>query len=185
MTLRNLLLRAYPRSWRDEYGEELAGVLAQKRLTLGVVADVVGNGAKQHLYRDEPWKICGAGLVLWNSADFAARYLLPYPSFLRLHMVGFLFLFVAGGWTVLRKKSGVWRSTAASAKAALAGLSPEVVAGLWSFPHQRSTPIYGHSPYYWIAHTLVVDLNLSLWFGFAGAALARLFLRLRKEPREA
>ena len=37
MSWRNLLLRAYPRSRRDEYGDELAGVLAQRRLTTGVV----------------------------------------------------------------------------------------------------------------------------------------------------
>jgi hypothetical protein len=89
MTLRDVLLRAYPRSWRYEDGEELAGVLAQKRLTLGVVADVVGNGVRQHLYRDEPWKICGAGLVLWNSANFAAWSWLPYATFVRLYLAGF------------------------------------------------------------------------------------------------
>ena len=30
MTLRRLLLRAYPRSWRQQYGEELAAVLSQR-----------------------------------------------------------------------------------------------------------------------------------------------------------
>jgi len=172
MTLRNLLLRAYPRSWRYEYGEELAGILAQKRLTLAVMADVVGNGARQHLYRDEPWKICGVGLVLWNSADFAAGSSLPYASFVRLYLAGFLFLFVAGAWTVLRKKSGVWRGAAASITVALIGLCPDVAIALLGLPRQRPTP-------------LVSNLMASILFGFAGAALARVFAGLRKDPREA
>ena len=44
MSWRNLLVRSYPRSWREEYGEELAGVLAQKRPAVRLVADVLGNG---------------------------------------------------------------------------------------------------------------------------------------------
>jgi hypothetical protein len=55
MTWRNLLLRAYPRSWRDEYGEALVAVLAHQRPTPGVVADVLSNGAKQHFYGDDPY----------------------------------------------------------------------------------------------------------------------------------
>ena len=65
MTCRKLLLLAYPRSWRDEYGEELAGLLASKRLTFAAVADILGSALTQHFRRDDPWKICGAGLALW------------------------------------------------------------------------------------------------------------------------
>jgi len=179
MTLRNLLLRAYPRSWRDEYGEELAGVLAQKRLTPGVVADVLGNGVRQHLFRDEPWKICGAGLALWNLTVLllaAGRFFTTRPTFMWCYMAGFLVLFVAGAWTVLQKKTGVWRATAASAKAALAGHSSDAVGFFFMLRNGGAR---------WIPHSFEINLVLCLLFGFAGAALARLFGGLRKEPREA
>jgi hypothetical protein len=54
---------SYPRSCREEYGEELAGILAHRRLTPAVVADVLLNGVRQHVGRDVPWKICGAVLA--------------------------------------------------------------------------------------------------------------------------
>jgi hypothetical protein len=179
MTLRNLLLRAYPRSWRDEYGEELAGVLAHKRLTLRVVADVVRNGARQRLLRGEPWKICGAGLALWNLTVLllaAGRFFTTRPTFLWCYMAGFLFLFVAGAWTVLRRKSGIWRATAASAKAALAGHAPDVVGFLFMLRNGGGR---------WIPRSFEINLVLCLLFGFASAVLAGFFAGLRKEPREA
>jgi len=180
MTLRNLLLRAYPRSWRGEYGEELAGVLVQKRLTLGVVADVAGNGARQHLLRDEPWKICAAALALWNLTVLllaAARFFITTrPTLLWCYSVGFLFLFVAGAWTVLRRKSGIWRATAASAKAALAGHAPDIVLFLGMLRNGGGR---------WILRTSEFNLVFALAFGFAGALLARFLVSFRKEPREA
>jgi hypothetical protein len=180
MTLRNLLLRAYPRSWRSEYGEELAGVLTQKRLTLRVVADVLGGGARQHLFRDEPWKICAAALALWNltvlSLAAARFFIATRPTLLWCYMAGFLVLFVAGAGTVLRKNSGIWRATAASAKAALVGHSPDIVLFLGMLRNGGGR---------WILRTSEFNLVFALAFGLTGAALARLFVNLRKQPREA
>jgi hypothetical protein len=179
MTLRNLLLRAYPRSWRYEYGEELAGVLAQKRLTFPLVADVLGNGARQHLLRDEPWKICAAGLALWNLTVLLlvfGRFFTSRPALAWCYMAGFLFLFGAGAWTVVRKNSAIWRATAVSAMAALVGHSPDIVLFLGMLRNGGGR---------WILRTSEFNLVFSLVFGFAGAALARVFVSLRKQPREA
>jgi hypothetical protein len=180
MTLWKLFLRAYPRSWRDEYGEEFAAVLAQQRLTLGVVADVLGNGARQHLLRDEAWKICGAVLALWNLTVLvlaAERFVITTrPTFLWCYSAGFLLLFAAGGWTVLREKSGIRRATVASAKAALVGHALDVV-GLFAMLRNGGAR--------WIPRSLEVNVVLCLLFALAGVLPARFFTSLRKEPREA
>jgi hypothetical protein len=114
MTMRNLLLRAYPRTWRDEYGEELAGILAQRRMTVGVVIDVLGASAKQRLYRARPWPLCAVALML---RLLVARLVLFDRTSLLWCYLGatFLILFSAGNWAVRRRGSGVW-SVAASGR---------------------------------------------------------------------
>jgi hypothetical protein len=132
MTLRDLLLRAYPRSWRDEYGEEFADVLAQERLTVSVLADVLGNGARQRLLRDEPWKICGAGLLLWTCLGLVLitdSRLAPHVQSWSGNALG-CFSLATGAWTVLRKKPGFWEPGAAAVKAAMVGISPGMLATL-------------------------------------------------------
>ena len=48
---RHLLLRLYPRAWRERYGEELAAQLeAQRPLRIGVVADLVRGALDAHLH---------------------------------------------------------------------------------------------------------------------------------------
>jgi len=189
MILRNLLLRAYPRSWRDEYGAEVAGILARTRLTPGMVADVLGGAARQHFYRDEPWRICGAGLGLWNLMLLLfvrAGFLSDRSSFLWCYAAGLLSLFEAGAWTVVRRRSGVWRATAASAKAALVGHFPIVMRYLFIFrPWGGSVTMYGrHSMYYWFSKTLAVSLLASAVLGLAGALLGKFLTGFRGRLRE-
>ena len=48
---RHVLLRLYPRAWRERYGEELAAQLeAERPLRLGVVADLVRGALDAHLH---------------------------------------------------------------------------------------------------------------------------------------
>src|SRR5687767_15962280 len=48
---RHLLLRLYPRAWRERYGEELSAQLeAQRPLRIGVVADLVRGAFDAHLH---------------------------------------------------------------------------------------------------------------------------------------
>ena len=48
---RHLLLRLYPRAWRERYGEELSAQLeAQRPLRIGVVADLVRGALDAHLH---------------------------------------------------------------------------------------------------------------------------------------
>lgn len=48
---RQLLLRLYPRAWRERYGEDLSAQLeAQRPLRIGVVADLVRAALDAHLH---------------------------------------------------------------------------------------------------------------------------------------
>jgi hypothetical protein len=48
---RHLLLRLYPRAWRERYGEELSAQMeAQRPLRIGVVADLVRGALDAHLH---------------------------------------------------------------------------------------------------------------------------------------
>ena len=172
MTLRNLLLRAYPRSWRGEYGEELAGILAQRRLTFRVVADVLVNALRQHFHRDAPWKICGVGLALWIlMVRLVALFNHSRPFLLWYFSAGLLIVLAAGAWTVRRSKVGIPASTAASAKAAVIGQAGTAVLFLLALPRESAYLFQGHGIYYWFFYTLAINLSLSLVFGFAGAIL--------------
>jgi hypothetical protein len=183
MTLRDLLLRSYPRAWRDEYGPELGGILAHKRLTPALIADILASSARQHLRRD-PWKSCSLCLALWTAGLLlvAGKGLVTYPEFLGGYIAGQLFLFAAGAWTVLRENSGIRGATAASVKAALV---PDAVCILVSSVNilrywGASTALYGHSVYYWISKNFVITVFVSVVFGLAGASLARLVSRFRR-----
>ena len=129
MTWRSALLRAYPRSWRDEYGEEFAGLLAIRRLTFAAVADVLGGAARQHLRRDEPWKICGAGLFLWTCFGLLLGGSPPFYW----AAVPFSIL-VAATWTGNRKSLGVREAIAMSGRLVLVGVCPDLMAGLLQGP---------------------------------------------------
>jgi hypothetical protein len=180
MTARSVLLRAYPRQWRDEYGEELAGILAGRRLTFEVVADVLGGALTQHFHRDAPWKICGAGLALWFlMTRLVVLFLHSRTAMLWYWSGGFLIVLAAGAWTVTRSKLRILRATAASEKAALIGQAGVVVLYLLALPREIAYSFRGHGIYYWFLYTLAINLAVSVVFGFAGSLLAWGICRIR------
>ena len=83
MTLRELLLRAYPRSWRQEYGEEMADILAQSRLNLALMSNVLRSAAIQRWRRTEPWKKYALLQIAVECVLFGPALLLAFadPSF--------------------------------------------------------------------------------------------------------
>jgi hypothetical protein len=174
MNLRNLLIRAYPRRWRAEFGPELAAILALKGLTPSDIADVLAGAARQHI-RQDPWKICALGLSLWTSGLAIAAFegLFYRQAFLWCYSAGQLFLFAAGAWTAFREGS-VLRGMAASVKAAIPVMACIVAYGLAMLHYQA---IYGRSVYYLIWKSSVVTILISLIFGVAGAFAGRLFGR--------
>ncbi len=182
MTIRDLLIRAYPRSWRDEFGLEFAGVLANEKLKLVVIADVLFSATIQHLRRD-PWKICGLSLTLWTGALMitASTGLVNRPALVVCYFAGQLCLFAAGAWTGLRESCGLSRAMAASAKAALLPVAVFIVVSslkmLRDLEHYHVP--YGHKFYFEIWKTAVVTVLVSSLFGFAGALCARLLSSFR------
>ncbi len=186
MKLRDLLIRTYPRRWRNEFGPELAGILANKEMTPAVVSDVLASAALQHL-RQDPWKVCAVGLAVWTSAllILAVEGLLSRPAFLWCYAAGQLFVFAAGAWTALGHDSRTWPATSASLKAAVLPIVALVVVCSFSMLHYwgSSRDIYGHGITYWIWKDIVVSVAGSLLFGSAGAWSARAVNHLRRTPR--
>jgi len=58
------LLRLYPKTWRQEYGPELADVLSHRPLSLRIVFDVVWNGAGQRVRDADPAMRMGVIVML-------------------------------------------------------------------------------------------------------------------------
>jgi len=105
----SVILRLYPASWRREYGEELAGILMDKRLGPAALLDVVRSATGQQLRIGEPWQILGTPLLVLNLAIIAWNILNPwtYPdSTLDVsptqRLLFWLPALCVGCWTVLR-----------------------------------------------------------------------------------
>ena len=191
MTLRDILVRAYPRSWRKEYGEELAGVLGQRALSVGVVADVLAGALRQHLRRDAPWKICGAFLFLWTSFRLFVRS----GSTDALPLVIFV---LAGAWTVWRKHSGMPEAGRAAVLVAILSIVPDALSLLLYGPMPVVSPD-GAVVYKWGAYISVSGVIKFGWWqyveilplvlvagatlGFAGALVGKFVDGIREGLR--
>ncbi len=163
MNFRKLLLNMYPRSWRAEYGEEFAGILATRRLTPAIVLDVLGGAVRQRLTRTEPWILCGAALSLWT-------VLLPFFAFPT--EVGIM-LFWAAGLLLIGGLGARTRSMPAVLKAACAGQLGFCGLYLLAVLRMGSRPFLGHTIHFWFAKTMALNLAACLIFGLAGTAFAR------------
>jgi len=182
MILRRLLIRAYPRVWRNEFGPELAGILAERKLTPALIADILAGAALQH-FRHDLWKICALGLALWTSSLLIMAFegFVDRPVLLWRYFAGQLLLFVAGAWTNLREHSGIWRATAASAKAALVPVAACIVVPSVSMLHYwaGSREIHGHNITYWIWKNFILTVLTAMLFGLAGASFGHFVERIR------
>jgi hypothetical protein len=176
MIWRRALLRTYPRSWREEYGEELAGLLARRPLTFAIVADILGSAAKQHLCRDEPWKICGAGLFVWTCFGMILdRYsLLTRTNFEWYSAPTMAAWFGTATWTVWRRNTGTWEAAQKAYWAAIAGQLPDLLA--WVVSGSAGVPRLMHF-YNWAPFSLFC-------LTYYGAVLGRFLAGLRDGLRE-
>lgn len=184
--IRDLLIRAYPRSWLNEFGPELAGILARRRMTPALVADVLASAALQH-FRHDPWKICALGLAVWTFSllILASEGIIGRSAFLWCYFAGQLFLFAAGAWTGLRNDSGIWNAMTASAKAALVPVAGCIVVSSLAIVqyYGGSRGLHGHNVTYWIGKNVVVTIFAALLFGLAGASFGRLVNHFRRTVR--
>jgi len=184
--IRDLLIRAYPRSWRNQFGPELAGILAKRKMTPVLVADVLASAILQHL-RHDPWKIWALGSAVWTFSllILASQGTIGRSAFLWCYFAGQLLLFAAGAWTGLRNDSGIWNALSASAKAALVPVAGCIaVSSLAIVQYYGGSPgLHGHGVTYWIGKNVVVTTFASLLFGLAGASFGRVVNRFRRTLR--
>lgn len=73
------LLRLYPRAWRKEYGPELEDMLRAKRMTAGVMADVIGSAFRQRIRSSDLATRAGVAMLLVTVTAFAWNVALPAP----------------------------------------------------------------------------------------------------------
>jgi len=70
MTLRRfivwLVVRAYPGTWRKEYGEELRSMLLSQPLTASALGDVLLNAVRQHVRNPTACQIGFLCILLWR-----------------------------------------------------------------------------------------------------------------------
>jgi hypothetical protein len=120
---RQVLLRLYPRAWRERYGEELAAQLeAQRPLRMSVVADVVRGALDAHLHpvrRDNSTmrisnmdrrSIAARAAVAWSPvAAVGAAAVLLLIDFWEGHMVWYRLVgFPSESESVFVSGSGTW-----------------------------------------------------------------------------
>ncbi len=150
MSLRNvivrLLLRIYPKAWRDEYGQELENLLLARALSVAIVVDVLVSGAGERVRGTGVAVLSGLAMlalmtvaVAANMAGFdgvtvlqASEKTLPTvivkPFGSELYVLGRA---ACGWWTVARRGGTVARAGAAAARVtAFAGVPVMVVGAL-------------------------------------------------------
>lgn len=132
-SIASLLVKVYPPKWREEYGPELAGVLAERPIGRRDMADVVWNGVVRRLREDEPWKLVGTPMLLAFSSALILNILTPAPYAADMFggsRMGQLVYVWVGYWTVLRAEDGSNRGGSAAVKMSLWITWPMTVIGL-------------------------------------------------------
>jgi hypothetical protein len=143
-----LLLRAYPAVWRENYGEELVTLLEARPLTLAIVRDVVQNGLLQRARYAQAWQVGGMALALWLIAGTALNSIRAFPlwAYDLFWQINLCIAVVIGYLSVERDRKSRLASALATGKAALVGISPELVlAALWmaGLVHPTILPVNG------------------------------------------
>ena len=179
MNWRSELLRAYPRSWRAEYGEGLAGILAGKRASCGVVVDVVGGAAREHLHRDPPWILCGIALLFLSLLAGATGL----PSIEPWLLVG------CGAWTVARQRTGQFAAMRAAVLASWIGFLPALLMvfypHLWRHVSYFITGVPHLIPLAYLEELLVLTTLVAAGCGALGGLTAQFVLGIQEGLREA
>jgi hypothetical protein len=131
-----VLLRSYPAAWRQEYGAELADLLATQTLGVRVAGDVLWSGFRQRLGSPEPAMLLGCAAMLATLGLLVANVVAPQPY---------------GGWTtVLEPSSMTFPSVRVSAMVGDVAAALFFCCGYWTYRRRGGTP----SQSGWAAATL-------------------------------
>lgn len=132
-----VLLRLYPRRWRQEYAEELSAILSAKTLGPAAVFDVIFSALGQQLRIGEPWMIVGMPLLLLNLTLLLWNILNPWvfaddtlqaSASLAQRLWFWLPALTVGCWTVLRNPAHGHGGRAAMKSAFLTSWPVSVIA---------------------------------------------------------
>jgi len=185
MTWRKLLLLAYPRSWRAEYGEDFAAILTQRKLTPGVMANVLWNAAIQQWRVDEPgvrFAIRKFGFGCLGGLAGAVIALTghsigPSPGYSWVDAIYWPTYLIFGASVYLRRKKGMWQGSTVSFKVALASNLPFVLGFL----------LYGLASHHLrqgfncARYLALSEILQSIPAGLVGAAMARYYVHFQQD----
>jgi hypothetical protein len=189
-----LLLRLYPRPWREEYGPELEALLLARPLDMRVVADVAANGVRASLRNPDPAAACAVVTVAAMTLSAVkggpdqhvlegmtrllsdSGKLLPTTVIAPLYGNAYGLLMVACGcWAAVRDRRSVWGGGRAAALATVAAGIPFIAAGMlmgagvWhsaaALPSRATWVAIVLTPFFAAAQALV--------WGMVGAWIAR------------
>jgi hypothetical protein len=166
--LLRLLLRAYPASWRSEYGEELQFVLQDSRLTIKTVMDVVISALVERVRCDRPWRIVGIVLFLVSIVCGSSNCVEPLSQTAYSHVMNVFNACVlfAGLLTTIRRPGSIRSATAAAVGAGLLGALPDITVGLlWLLGVVQPTVLRPNAAVNMPGHVL------TLWFVRTDAVL--------------
>jgi hypothetical protein len=129
-----ILLRAYPASWRDRYGEELATILEGRSLTPPIVFDVLRNGLLQRIRCAEAWQTGAIVLSTWLVVGTALNSVSPFPrwAYDLFWQFDICIAMAIGYFSISRDGKSLLGAAVATGRAALVEIVPELVLGvLW------------------------------------------------------
>jgi hypothetical protein len=130
-----ILLHAYPEGWRTKYGEELASILESRRLTPPIIRNVLQNGLLQRFRHAEVWQIGGIALASWLIVGTALNSIRAFPewAYNLFWQLDFSIALLIGYLSVWRDGKSRFAAAIATGRAALVGITPELVLGaLWA-----------------------------------------------------
>lgn len=141
LRLIKLLLTLYPEQWRQEYGDELSGLLEARPLRLQIFLNVGCGALVQHWHDGEPWFLVGVLCMSINLIQTLIYFSFGIPIDLEAALWGkqafwsgvfsIAVLFTVGFWTALRSNKAGSRPGQAAIKTALvSSLFPLVVTVL-------------------------------------------------------
>lgn len=189
-----LLVRLYPRSWRNQYGAEFASILETCPLGIGTVLDVVRGASWQRLRAVSPATMLGTGAMLFA---FGGLVLSPtaygrtgtaliqasHKTFPTITVTFFeseifaLLLMFCGAWTQRRygrgaAKAAMWMTILAGVPVTIFGIL--MLAGAVDGYSVAGNPLQALPPHPWamVIAPAVRSLESAIW-GTVGGQIGR------------
>jgi hypothetical protein len=200
----DLLLRGYPKAWREEYGPELEDVLIAQPLNVKTMGNVVGNGIRQRVRSADITTYLGVSAMLVVATEAVWTVVVAPPSTRALTgllqessktlptvvvkplISEFYVLFLVGcgcAIHVLRGGKASQSGVAAMKITFIAGI-PVMVLGMLMLARMLGTIVMGPGDTSaWSVFLAPIFRLPECWiWGCVGGGVGRMLLRLRRNP---